>query len=122
MAWKMGAEGFTQKPKLYYFPECADFERQFLNATYAGTEDNPAEDMDTDCEDHSCDSARYFVMGSRKGHRVVERRQETGLSANYVYGRNKKAARGMVLRRESPMIQPVQLWPRGNELEDVLVA
>jgi len=64
LAWKRGEDGEMEKaPDMFYFPECTDFERQMLNAQYAGSEDNPKEDMNTTGEDHSPDETRYFAMG-----------------------------------------------------------
>ena len=69
LAWKKGDDGALDvKPSIRYFAGCSDFEREMTNATYAGTEDNPKEDMDTNGEDHSCDETRYFVMGRSLGH------------------------------------------------------
>ncbi len=122
LAVKHGPEGeLIRRPKLYYLPECEEFEREMLGAVYAGSEENPSEDMDTDGSDHFCDSTRYFVMGSHRAYVPKDKRQESGLSAAYVFGRNRKARKGMVLRKESPMIQPVQLWPR-TERDEMAVA
>ena len=43
LAWRRDVETgeLTEKPRIYYFPRCVDFERQMLNAVYAGTEDDP---------------------------------------------------------------------------------
>ena len=63
LAWKKNNEGlFLQTPRLYYFPECENFEREADNAVYGGTEDNPKEDMNTDGEDHMCFGADTLVM------------------------------------------------------------
>ena len=68
LSWKKASDGtLTRKPRLYYFPECEDFERSMENAVHAGDEDNPREDMNTKGEDHACDDARYFVMGALSG-------------------------------------------------------
>lgn len=68
IAWKMNKDGvITKKPKLFYFSECEDFEREMENAVHAGDEDNPREDMNTKGEDHACDETRYFVMGALAG-------------------------------------------------------
>lgn len=76
LAWKKNNEGlFLQTPRLYYFPECENFEREADNAVYAGDEDNPKEDMNTDGEDHMLDAVRYFCMGAMKAR--PERIEET---------------------------------------------
>ena len=68
LSWKKNKDGvLIQKPRLHYFPECDNFEREFENAVHAGDEDNPREDMNTHGEDHSCDDTRYFVMGALAG-------------------------------------------------------
>jgi len=68
LAWKRDDSGLvTLNPTLLYFPSCVDFERQMMNAKYAGNEDNPREDMNTTGEDHSPDETRYFCMGRGRG-------------------------------------------------------
>lgn len=67
LAWKKNNNGLMLlKPRLYYFPECENFEREADNAVYAGSEDNPKEDLDTNAEDHMLDAVRYFCMGAMK--------------------------------------------------------
>lgn len=73
LAYKKDDSGdFDLKPSMFYFPDCEDFERQMLNAQYAGTESNPREDMSTTGEDHSPDETRYFAMG--RSHGAIKRK------------------------------------------------
>jgi hypothetical protein len=69
MAWKRDPAGNLEKtPEIRYFGECRDFEREMMNAQYAGTEDSPREDMNTSGDDHSLDETRYFCMGRGRGN------------------------------------------------------
>jgi phage terminase large subunit len=67
LAWKKDGEGeFLQSPQIFYYPDCANFERTMRDAVFAGTEDAPKEDIDTTTEDHIPDETRYYAMGHYK--------------------------------------------------------
>lgn len=127
LAWKRDQRTgkIIQMPKLYYFPECDNFERTFIDATYAGTEDNPSEDLDTECDDHVQDAARYFVMGSHKGVIPKEEKAENGLNFDYHLRRMRLERLGVPIR-DVPMIPVPRLVAqegrRRSEFEESVFA
>tara|TARA_R110002020_G_scaffold78610_5_gene197570 strand:+ start:4830 stop:6329 length:1500 start_codon:yes stop_codon:yes gene_type:complete len=93
-----------KEAQIKYFPECEDFERQMLNANYAGTEANPKEDMNTDGEDHSLDEARYFCMG--RGFGSIRKREESyvGTTFDLEVSRIRRAKLGYPAKRRGLVV------------------
>ena len=82
LAWKVGSAGTLVKyPKLFYSPDCKEFEGCMTNAVYAGDEDNPKEDINTRMEEHACDDARYYVMGAVAPRRSFKKERSPYLLA-----------------------------------------
>ena len=102
-----GTGEITQPPKIFYFPECEVFERTMLNAVYAGTEDAPSEDMDTDCEDHWPDAMRYYAMGAHSGKPVAEEPEPRGLCFDDYMKRARMEQFG-ITKHDVPMITPAK--------------
>lgn len=96
---------YVQKPKIYYYPDCIDFERTMQNAVFAGTEENPKEDIDTTTEDHIPDEVRYYAMG----HYKARNRQKENKAQVATFGEmmkiQKQRRKGRLNRKQSFYIQ-----------------
>ncbi len=106
LAWKKDDNGeYVQKPKIYYYPDCIDFERTMQNAVFAGTEENPKEDIDTTTEDHIPDEVRYYAMG----HYKARNRQKENKAQVATFGEmmkiQKQRRKGRLNRKQSFYIQ-----------------
>lgn len=106
LAWKKNADTgeWIRKPKIFYFPECTEFERTMKAAVYDGSEDNPTEDLDTDGDDHGPDSCRYFVMGAHKGHSPKKEEEHSGFTFDHLMRQARLARLGIPLNLGAPML------------------
>jgi len=103
LAWKKDQNGeLVRKPKLYYFPECSNFEFEMENAVYSETGNQ--EDMDSKCIDHQLDATRYYTMGSKKGHVQTKPEVVTGLEFSYQFNKLNNARRGIRGRKTAPVV------------------
>jgi len=112
LAWEGGINGkLIRTPRLYYFPDCVNWEREIKDAVYATAGNR--DDIDTGCSDHSLDGCRYWAMGAGKGY-VPKQKQEPGALTFDDHVRRARLVRLGLANPNgfgAPITRPEQLWP-----------